>query len=75
MWWRTLLTIWRAKVLLRRRGPIPPHSVGRVTLRTMPTDIDLLMLDLRVLLTSVETAMRREIGRAVDDLAAPGGAR
>ena len=30
VWWRTLLTIWRAKVLLRRRGPIPPDSVGRV---------------------------------------------
>lgn len=42
VWWRTLLTIWRAKVLLRRRGPIPPHSVGRLTLRTLPTDIDLL---------------------------------
>ena len=40
--WRTLLTIWRAKVLLRRRGPIDPVSVGRVRLRTMPTDLDLL---------------------------------
>ncbi len=43
MWWRTLLTIWRAKTLLRRRGPIAPHSVGRVRLTTLPTDIDLLM--------------------------------
>jgi len=43
VWWRTLLTIWRAKVLLRRNGPIPPRSVGRVRLRTLPTDIDLLM--------------------------------
>jgi len=43
VWWRTLLTIWRAKVLLRRRGPIPTRSVGRVRLRTLPTDIDLLM--------------------------------
>ncbi|WEK12843.1 MAG: acyl-CoA thioesterase [Candidatus Microbacterium phytovorans] len=42
VWWRTLLTIWRAKVLLRRRGPIAPTSVGRVRLRTLPTDIDLL---------------------------------
>ena len=43
VWWRTLLTIWRAKTLLRRRGPIPPRSVGRVRLTTLPTDIDLLM--------------------------------
>jgi len=43
VWWRTLLTIWRAKVLLRRRGPVPPTTVGRIRLRTMPTDIDLLM--------------------------------
>jgi len=42
VWWRTLLTILRAKVLLRRHGPIPPRTVGRVRLRTMPTDIDLL---------------------------------
>ena len=40
--WRTLLTIWRAKVLLRRRGPIVPDTVGRVRLRTLPTDIDML---------------------------------
>ena len=43
VWWRTLLTILRAKALLRRHGPIPPHSVGRVRLTTLPTDIDLLM--------------------------------
>lgn len=43
VWWRTLLTIWRAKVLLRRNGLISPRSVGRVQLRTLPTDIDLLM--------------------------------
>jgi len=42
VWWRTLLTIWRAKTLLHRRGPIPPRSIGRVRLRTLPTDIDLL---------------------------------
>lgn len=42
VWWRTLLTIWRAKVLLHRRGPMPPRSVGRLRLRTLPTDIDLL---------------------------------
>lgn len=43
VWWRTLLTIWRAKTLLRRRGPLPPHTVGKVRLRTLPTDIDLLL--------------------------------
>jgi hypothetical protein len=41
VWWRTLLTIWRAKVLLHRRGPLPPRTVGRIRLRTLPTDIDL----------------------------------
>jgi acyl-CoA thioesterase FadM len=40
--WRTLLTIWHAKVMLRRRGPIDAASVGRVRLTTLPTDIDLL---------------------------------
>lgn len=40
--WRTLLTIWRAKVLLRRSGPRDPLMVGRVRVRVMPTDIDLL---------------------------------
>lgn len=33
----------RAKVLLRRNGPISPRTVGRVRVRTLPTDIDLLM--------------------------------
>ena len=42
VWWRTLLTMWRARILLRRKGPVPPHSVGRIRLRTLPTDIDLL---------------------------------
>ncbi len=42
VWWRTLLTIWRAKAMLRRRGPAPTMTVGRVRLRTLPTDIDLL---------------------------------
>lgn len=37
-----MLTILRAKVLLRRSGPIDPTRVGRVTLRVLPTDIDLL---------------------------------
>lgn len=40
--WRTLLTIWRARVLLRRHGRIDPLSVGRIRLMTLPTDIDLL---------------------------------
>lgn len=40
--WRTLLTIWRARVLLRRRGVLPPTTVGRVRLTTLPTDLDLL---------------------------------
>lgn len=42
VWWRTLLTILRARVMLRRRGPVPASSVGRLRLRTLPTDIDLL---------------------------------
>ena len=40
--WRTLLTIWRARVQVRRHGRLAPTSVGRVRLRTLPTDIDLL---------------------------------
>ena len=40
--WRSLLTIWHAKAMLRRRGPADPTAVGRVRLRTLPTDIDLL---------------------------------
>ncbi|MGU3356957.1 acyl-CoA thioesterase [Microbacterium sp. M4A5_1d] len=42
VWLRTLLTIWRAKRQLRRNGPRPLMAVGRVKLRTLPTDIDLL---------------------------------
>ncbi len=40
--WRTFLVLLRARALLRRNGPIDPLSVGRIRLRTMPTDIDLL---------------------------------
>ena len=40
--WRSLLTIWRAKVQLRRRGTLEPTAVGRVRVRTLPADIDLL---------------------------------
>jgi acyl-CoA thioesterase FadM len=39
--WRTLLTIWRAKVQLRRKGLLEPTAVGRVRVRTLPTDLDL----------------------------------
>jgi acyl-CoA thioesterase FadM len=39
--WRTLLTIWHAKVMLRRRGAIDAASVGRIRLTTLPTDIDM----------------------------------
>jgi len=42
---------------------------GTVTISI--ADVDLLMVDLRVLLTSVETAMRRSIDRGVDRLLAP----
>ncbi len=40
--WRTLLTILRARRALTRRGAIDPLSVGRIRVRTLPTDIDLL---------------------------------
>ena len=40
--WRTLLTIWRAKAQLRRHGRLAPTAIGRVRVRTLPTDIDLL---------------------------------
>ena len=44
---------------------------GTVTISV--ADIDLLVLDLRVLLTSVETAVRRNIDRTLDQLTAGGG--
>jgi gas vesicle structural protein len=43
---------------------------GTVTISI--ADIDLLMVDLRVLLTSVETAVRHSIDRGVDRLLPPG---
>jgi hypothetical protein len=46
---------------------------GNVTISI--ANIDLLMVDLRVLLTSVETATRHSIGQAVDRLASPEGSR
>ena len=42
---------------------------GTVTISI--ADVDLLMVDLRVLLTSGETAMRRSIDQGVDRLLAP----
>jgi hypothetical protein len=42
---------------------------GTVTISI--ANIDLLMVDLRVLLTSVETAMRHSIDGTIDRLAAP----
>lgn len=42
---------------------------GTVTISI--ADVDLLMVDLRVLLTSVETAVRRSIDQGVDRLLAP----
>jgi len=42
---------------------------GTVTISI--ADIDLLLVDLRVLLTSVETAVRHSIDQGVDRLAAP----
>jgi hypothetical protein len=46
---------------------------GTVTISI--ANIDLLMVDLRVLLTSVETAMRHSIDQGVDRLIAPEGKR
>lgn len=40
--WRTLLVVLRARLRRRREGPISPTAVGRIRLRTLPTDIDIL---------------------------------
>lgn len=40
--WRTLLVLLRARRRLRREGPLDPNTVGRMTIRVLPTDIDLL---------------------------------
>jgi hypothetical protein len=45
---------------------------GTVTISV--ADIDLLLLDLRLLLTSVETSMRRGIERATDQVISGGSA-
>ncbi|WP_298039532.1 thioesterase family protein [uncultured Microbacterium sp.] len=40
--WRTLLVMWKAQRRLRREGRIEPTAIGRVSARTLLTDIDLL---------------------------------
>ncbi len=40
--WRTLLVLARARRLLRRRGAVPPTTVGRIRVTVLPTDIDIL---------------------------------
>ena len=40
--WRTLLILRRARRLARRGKTLAPTEVGRVTVRTLPTDIDVL---------------------------------
>lgn len=42
MLWRTLMVMLRATVQARRGRRLAPTDVGRVTLTTMPTDLDLL---------------------------------
>lgn len=41
--WRTMLTMIRARRRVRRGGRLEPTSVSRVSVTTLPTDIDLLM--------------------------------
>lgn len=40
--WRTLLVMARARRRRRREGRLPATAVGRIRLRTLPTDIDVL---------------------------------
>lgn len=40
--WRTLITVLRARLRVRRDGTLDPRAVGHVRLTTLPTDIDLL---------------------------------
>lgn len=40
--WRTLLVMLAARRRLRRDGLLSPTAVGRIRLRTLPTDIDVL---------------------------------
>ncbi|PFG29451.1 acyl-CoA thioesterase [Paramicrobacterium agarici] len=39
---RTMLVLSRARRALRRRGPADPYAVSRLTLRVLPTDLDVL---------------------------------
>ena len=41
--WRTLLTMLLARRRLRRQGRLQPTAIGRVRVRTLPTDLDLLL--------------------------------
>ncbi|WP_344071818.1 acyl-CoA thioesterase [Microbacterium sediminicola] len=40
--WRTFLVMFLARRRLRREGLLSPTAVGRITLTTLPTDIDIL---------------------------------
>lgn len=40
--WRTILQLWISRRRLRRDGAIPPLSVGRIRIRTLPTDLDIM---------------------------------
>lgn len=40
--WRTLLVMLTARRRVRRDGQLAPTAVGRIRLRTLPTDIDVL---------------------------------
>lgn len=41
--WRTLLVMLQARLRIRRDGPAAPTLISRIRLRTLPTDVDLLM--------------------------------
>lgn len=41
--WRTLLTIFSARRRLRKGETIAPNGVSRIRVRTLPTDLDILM--------------------------------
>lgn len=41
--WRTLLTLIRARLRVRRQGRLAPLAVSRVRVTTLPTDLDLLL--------------------------------
>lgn len=41
--WRTLLVMLQARLRVRRLGHLAPTAIGRIRLRTLPTDVDILM--------------------------------